>query len=164
MTLSSADAPSPQSRSYGRQVFWSFVAFFGVISTVLALMVTIAIRTQTGLVTDHPYEKGLAYNQVVRAEQEQEALGWKAEIGQEGEKVSVRLQDKSGHPLVPEKVVASFYRPTKDGMDFTASMEAAGPGHYVLSPAFPAKGLWEVRVYVTDHDHHFQHSKRIVVP
>lgn len=59
---------------------WYFVLFFVVIGAVNAVMVTLAVRTHTGTVTDHPYEKGLAYNKVVDAANAQEKLGWKSDI------------------------------------------------------------------------------------
>ena len=54
-----------------RHVWWYFVAFFGFIAAVNAAMVTIAIRTHSGVVSEHPYEEGLAYNAVVHAEKMQ---------------------------------------------------------------------------------------------
>ncbi|MEQ1705902.1 MAG: FixH family protein, partial [Rickettsiales bacterium] len=64
----------------GKRVWWYFVAFFGFIAAVNAVMVTLAIRTHSGVVTEHPYEKGLAYNQVVEAEKNQQKLGWNGDV------------------------------------------------------------------------------------
>ena len=138
---------------------WYFVLFFLVIAAVDGVMVTLAVRTQTGIVTEHPYEKGLAYNRVIDAEQKQEALGWKSEIVLTGNTLRFTLRDKNGAPIVVEKATAYFTRPTQSGMDFSSSLKN---GQATID--FPAKGLWEVRVEAIAHQRSYQRTKRIVVP
>ena len=167
----------------GRRVWWYFVTFFGFIASVNAVMVTLAIRTHSGIVTEHPYEKGLAYNQVVEAEEAQEKLGWKGVIfllppqggGREGgivaetvqaspyppvgkEILHFTLKDKSGGVITPDKATAHVTRPTQQGMDFTIELKGAE-----TRVSFPEKGLWEVRINASVGDKKYQQSKRIVV-
>lgn len=149
----------------GRRVWWYFVAFFGFVVAVNAVMVTLAIRTHSGVVTDHPYEKGLAYNQVVEAKQQQEALGWKGTIdlrhSREGGNpfaIFFELKDQNGVVIYPDKTIATITRPTQQGMDFTVELKGE------KTPlSYPAKGLWEVRVDAVHRGVHYQQSKRIVV-
>jgi nitrogen fixation protein FixH len=149
----------------GWRIWWYFVAFFGFVAAVNAGMVTMALRTHSGLVTDHPYEKGLAYNQVVEAEKKQQELGWNAEIALRHPDESrdpvlliFSLKDKIGTTLTPEKATATITRPTQKGMDFTLELMGAE------TPVnFPAQGLWEVRVDAKLGDINYQQSKRIVV-
>jgi nitrogen fixation protein FixH len=142
----------------GRRVWWYFVAFFGFIAAVNAVMVTLAIRTHSGVVTEHPYEKGLAYNQVVDAENKQEALGWKGVIDYKNSVLNFKLLNKNNQPLALEKTTATITRPTQQGMDFMVELKGAK-----TSIDFPAKGLWEVRVDAMHDGVHYQQSKRIVV-
>lgn len=142
----------------GKRVWWYFVAFFGFIAAVNAVMVTLAIRTHSGVVTEHPYEKGLAYNQVVEAEKEQEALGWKGSINYKNGALSFDLHDQNNLPVAPEKTTATITRPTQQGMDFTVDLKGAE-----TPVLFPANGLWEVRVDAMHEGVHYQQSKRIVV-
>jgi nitrogen fixation protein FixH len=142
---------------------WYFVVFFVVLIVIDGTMVTIAVKTQTGTITDHPYEKGLAYNQVVKDSDMQAALGWKGNIDFKDGEISFTLKDKTGHAISADKVLASFTRPTQAGMDFTQPMQISEGTYFILKPAFPVKGLWEVRVYVESKAGQFQHSKRIVV-
>jgi hypothetical protein len=44
-------------------------------------------------------------------------------------------------------------------MDFSVSLTEGK-----VTVTFPAKGLWEVRVFATAGGHSFQQSRRIVVP
>lgn len=141
-----------------RLIPWYFVLFFIVIALVDGAMVTLAIRTHTGVVTDHPYEKGLAYNEVVEAAEKQQALGWKGEIGYSGGALHFALRRGDGHPIAWENATATITRPAREGMDF--SMELKGAATPV---SFPAKGLWEVRVDAVHEGVHYQQSKRIVV-
>jgi nitrogen fixation protein FixH len=142
----------------GKRVWWYFVAFFGFVAVVNAAMVTLAIRTHSGIVTEHPYEKGLAYNQVVDAEKEQAALGWRGAIDYKNGVLRFVLHDKENVPIPPEKAEASITRPTQQGMDFTVELKGAE-----TALKFPVNGLWEVRVDAEHKGVHYQQSKRIVV-
>ena len=142
----------------GKRVWWYFVAFFGFIAAVNAVMVTLAIRTHSGTITDHPYEKGLAYNQVVEAKNKQEALGWRGSINYKNGALSFDLHDKNNLPVAPEKITATITRPTQQGMDFTVGLKGAE-----TPVSFPENGLWEVRVDAEREGVHYQQSKRIVV-
>lgn len=150
-------------QAYGRRVFWYFVLFFVTLIAVDVTMATVAIRTQTGVVTEHPYETGVAYNKVVAAYKEQEALGWKGDVSFKAGVFSFSLKDSANHPVIAEKVTAQFSRPTQSGMDFSATFAANGNGEYSVSPSFPAKGVWDVRLFATQGDKHYQHPQRIVV-
>ena len=143
----------------GRRVWWYFAAFFGFIAAVNAVMVTLAIRTHSGIVTEHPYEKGLAYNAVVAAEEKQEALGWKGRIDYQRGALQFTLRDRHNQPLTIEKATATITRPTQPGIDFT--VELTGEATPIT---FPTNGLWEVRVDAAHAGVHYQQSKRIVLP
>lgn len=142
---------------------WYFVIFFGVVIALDTTFATIAVRTQTGVVTDHPYERGVDYNNVVNAANAQEALGWKGTISYENKTLHFTLVDKKGIPVIAEKAKADFYRPAMSGMDFSTTLYSTAAGIFEISPSFPAQGLWEVRVYADLKGTSFQQSKRIVV-
>jgi nitrogen fixation protein FixH len=149
----------------GKRVAWYFITFFGFIAAVNTVMVTLAIRTHSGTVTEHPYEKGLAYNQVVDAKKKQEELGWKGAVElrhslESGSPSTLffELRDNNGAVINPTKVTATITRPTQSGMDFTAALNAT------QTPiTFPAKGIWHVRVNAVVGNKIFQQSKRVVV-
>lgn len=142
-----------------RLIPWYFVLFFLVIALVDGVMVTLAVRTQPGIVTDHPYEKGLAYNRVVEAEAQQEQWGWHADIALQDHTLTVVLKDRHGAVLEPNAIVAHFTRPTQAGMDFDMTLTRGK----AFVP-FPANGLWEVRIFATVGNKTYQQSKRIIAP
>lgn len=146
-----------------RLIPWYFVAFFIVIAAVDGVMVTLAVRTQTGVVTDHAYERGLAYNQVVTAADAQAQLNWKGDIrfqpqAERKGALTFSLRDEKGNTIKPETLKAKFSRPTQAGMDFTVQLKDVP-----ADVEFPAAGLWEIRIYATYKDHAFQQAVRIVV-
>ena len=140
-----------------RWIPWYFVAFFLVVAAVNAVMVTLAIRTHTGIITEHPYEKGVAYNAVVSQEAAQEKLGWKGAIALQGDVLTFVLHDASGAVLHPSGAVAHMVRPTQGGMDFDVTLKD-GAAHV----AFPVHGIWDVRVFATVGKTTYQQVKRVV--
>lgn len=143
-----------------RLIPWYFVLFFVVIALVDGVMVTLAVRTHTGTVIDHPYERGLAYNQVVAAESAQRARGWKSEVKFAEGKLQVRLQDAQGNPLKAQDMRVRFFRPSQQGMDFDVMLSGAES----TAVTMPARGLWEARVFATIDGEPFQQAHRLVIP
>lgn len=143
---------------------WYFVAFFAFVALVNGVMVWFAVNTQTGLVTEHPYEKGLAYNQVVDAERAQEALGWRGVVTFEGRLLTFALLERSGEVVMADRVTARFVRPTQAGMDFDVMLARAADGTWQAEVTPPHNGLWEVRVHAERGTDRFQQARRIVVP
>lgn len=146
-----------------RFIPWYFVAFFVFIALTDAVLVTLAVRTQTGMVTKHPYEKGLAYNKVITAADKQAQLGWKGDITttpttKQKINLTFTLRDASGKVIPADNVSATLTRVTQDGMDFTVPLK-----HGAAEITFPLAGLWEVRLYASSNGASYQQSKRIVV-
>ena len=151
-----------------RLIPWYFVAFFVVLIIVDGTMATIAVRTQTGVVTKHPYEQGLAYNKIVDASQKQEILGWKGDIEFHSEvkntgKLNFILKDKSGTVIKPDNVSAKITRPTQDGVDFEVKLNQTKSDTFTADINFPLAGLWEIRIFAKNGKDSFQQSKRVVV-
>lgn len=146
----------------GKHVWWYFASFFGFIAMVNAVMVTLAVRSHSGTVTEHPYEKGLAYNQVVEAEEKQRKLGWDGRITLQSNNdiytFAFELRDKNKIVITPENVTVHFTRPTQAGLDFSVTLS---DGKAVI--VFPAKGAWLARVNAMHEGVHYQQSKRIMV-
>jgi len=149
---------APTTPLKGKRVFLYFLAFFGMIAVVNGVMIILALRTHTGTVTEHAYEKGLAYNDVVNAKTDQEKLGWKGNIALNNNRLTFALFDASNEPIQPDSVKVQFSRPTQAGMDFEVELKNGE-----ASILFPTKGSWEVRVFATVGDKKYQQVKRVVV-
>lgn len=153
---------SPGMTRRDRLIPWYFVAFFLVIIAVNGVMATLAVRTMSGTVTDHAYEKGLAYNKIIAAADAQAALGWKGEITFSGKgltrHVVLQVQDKEHQKLSAESVTLSIVRPAQEGMDFEVKFEG-NEGDVT----FPEQGQWELRAFAAVAGKPYQLAKRIVI-
>ncbi|MGB9151678.1 MAG: FixH family protein [Alphaproteobacteria bacterium] len=152
-----------------RWIPWYIFGFFGLLIIILVPMAIIAVRTNTGIVTDNPYEKGLAYNNSIQAEQRQEALKWQGHLTVEtlassNVKATFSLADASGAPLDKADVKLWFVRPTQDGIDRNMALHERSGGQYSAEFSLPVRGLWEARVSVMKDGKNYQLINRIVLP
>ncbi len=130
----------PPERS-GRKVLRLFLLFFGVVALVDGFFVYIAVTTQTGVVTEQAYEKGLAFDRYLEKEALQKTLPVveKAEF-QDGQLIW-RLTFK-GKPLTTAKVRAHVVRPVQAGYDFDLELKHVGNGVYMSPVKAPFSGAW----------------------
>ena len=146
-----------------RLIPWYIVSFFVVVAIVDGIFVYIATSTHTGVVTEHAYDQGLAYNKTVAASDAQDALGWQSKIVLGADSVlTFSLSDADGQMLEGAAAKAVFTRPTKDGMDFSIELSEQAPGQYVAPVAFPADGQWDVRLFALWNNQDYQSHKRLI--
>lgn len=139
-----------------KRILWYFLAFFGFIICADAIFATIAIRTQTGLVTEQPYQKGLKYNEILDQAKAEKKLVDKVEFKEGGLRWSLSYPD--GSPLLDAVVSAHLFRPVQEGHDFDITLQHTGNGQYVASPAFPLKGAWEAQLKASWNTHETYHK------
>lgn len=140
-----------------KYVLWFFLAFFGTFIAVDTFFVYKAVTTQTGVVTEHAYEKGLAYNQVLDEARNQPDIVQKTAF--ENGVLSWTLSDKDGTPIEHASVSAHIIRPVQDGADFDITLSHIGGGVYEAKPSFPMNGqwlaelksVWDNQTYRTQH-------------
>ena len=135
----------------GRHVLYGVIAFFGTVFAANAVFIFLALDTFTGLSTEDPYQRGLAYNQTLEARAAQRALGWNAEVwfsqtnGGQG-RLNVMLRDRAGQPLEDLSVMGQVRRPTNVGYDQDVILTRSGPGAYASEMNLPLLGQWDVRL------------------
>lgn len=139
-----AEQADTQDRKSGWLVFWSFLAFFVTFVSVDIYFVIKALSTHTGVVTEHAYEKGLAYDQALAQARAQASL--QADLRYEDGLVKFSLHDKDGQALDPVQVRAYFMRTVQKGHDFDLPLIARGEGVYEAQAEFPLKGAWIIKV------------------
>jgi len=150
-----------------RRIPYYFVAFFIGLAIVDGIMVTLAVRSHSGIVIEHPYEHGLAYNKTIKAAKDQQALGWRTSLdfvqhkAQQG-KVVFLVSDGQGQAIKASNVRVRFTRPTQADFDFEVPLHRIAE-RYSAIVDFPLQGLWEMRVYADAKGITYQQSKRVVV-
>lgn len=147
----------------GRRVALYIVLFFLTFITVDMYFLYTAKRTHTGVKVDNAYEKGLAYNKVVDAAHTQEKLGWQSEISYQTGRLVATVTDKTGKGISGAHVRAEISRPLSGDFDRTVTLEESQAGQYDLVTKFPAKGQWDVRIYVKWKEYSYQKRQRLIV-
>ena len=117
---------------------------FGII--VASLWAGIQMREVT--VVEHPYEEGLRYDSTQKKYQD---LGWKVVVPpslKPGGQLQVLIYDKNGAPLDVSQVELAVNRiNSTDIKKYRAAR--ADRGRYDAQVDFSSKGLWEIRVNLT---------------
>ena len=166
--MTQAQTGTPAGTKKGSWIPWIFVAGFGVVFSVNAIMVYIAATTWTGIAVNRSYDKGLHYNRNLEAAARMADLGWQASIETDltaelAGTVEVAVTEKDGAPLYRAAVVVAFERPTHEGYDFVVPLEPTGSGHYSAAFAAPLAGVWDLRLIVTRDDDLFVTTERVVL-
>lgn len=147
----------------GKPVPWVIAAFFVSFIVPLLCFVWIAFEHKPDLVTEHAYDKGLAYNSTLKAESDMEALGWQANLSMQGNTLVMTLAGKDTKPIRGAKAEAWFIRPSKAGMDQSSFMRETAPGRYETAMPNPAPGLWQARVTAQYQGQQFQAAQEVTV-
>lgn len=138
-------------RIRGWHVFAGMVAFFGIITAVNAVMITLALESFPGQVSVTPYEDGIAYNKKLAQMAAQERLGWRAAAGVEGDTVVVRMIDKAGAPVSGLRLSGRLERPATESGRVTARFKETAPGAYQARTGGLA-GAWDLTFQAVDAD------------
>ncbi len=158
---------SEKTKSYA-WIPWAIVAFFVVIAILDGIFVYLATSTHTGVVTEHAYKEGLAYNDTIAEAEKQATYGWSGRIGyasvaRAGEGLLSFGLEAGEQQISGAQVYAVISRPTHDGQDFKVTLSENAPGVYAEVVRFPALGQWDVRVYVEWQNKAYQQHRRLVV-
>ncbi|MBF0177074.1 MAG: FixH family protein [Magnetococcales bacterium] len=150
---------------------WRLSLFLFALVVILAnvALVYYASASWTGVVTQNPYEKGLAYNKVLAEQQLQDSLGWQGTL-QTGtprvgapEPMVFTLTQRDGTPLQGAAVTLQTFRPVAAGHDQHVVLSEIAPGQYTARISFPLPGVWEVKISAIAHQAAFRHAQRIHV-
>ena len=152
----------------GAWIPWAFVGLFGVVVAVNGIMIWLALGTFPGLVTERPYDRGLAYNRNLEAAAAQAGLGWEARLaarlaGPTMALVELTLRDRDGRPLDGAEVRAQLRRPVGTGSDLDLVLAPTGPGTYRAATTLPRPGAWDVHVVVERGQALFVVDERVVL-
>lgn len=126
----------------GWKVLAIFVGFFVTVFIVDGVMAFKAIRTFSGEVNPHPYERGLAYNSDIAAARAQAARDWKVDVrvvraGPGEAAIAVDARDASGAPVADVEMKALFAAPADVAKDVRVILRQAAPGHFAGKAALP---------------------------
>lgn len=136
-------------RVRGWHVLVAMIAFFGIITAVNAVMITLAIQSFPGQVSVTPYEDGVAYNKKLAQMAAQESLGWRAAAGVEDGQVVVRLKDRLNGPVEGARLTGRLERPATEAGRLTPAFKEIEPGVYAARPG-RLDGAWDLTFTAID--------------
>lgn len=149
--LMSCDTPAPPRprRSFqltGGMVAAMLVLFFGVIVSVNATILTVALRTMPGVETRSAYETSQHFNEEIARQHERDARGWKATatLARQGEgaTLGVTLADRLGQPLSGFTATARLRHPATSARDHAIALSERQPGRYDANIDRIEAGSW----------------------
>lgn len=155
---------SPGSAGLWRWFPWILVAAFAVIFAVNGSLVYFALHTMPGVVSEHSFELGNGYNDVLAEGAAQDALGWHGSITLARGNLEVAIRDRAGQPLTALTVTARIIRPVEDLPVILLALSADRPGLYHAPLALPRRGQWEVQVTATSARQICRFRQRIEAP
>lgn len=150
----------------GTHVLVTFLAFFATVFLVNGSLIYNAIKTNSGLVANEPYRKGLHYNERIAADERQAQLHWSetTTLTREG-RVSISLSAENERPVTALKVQAMIGRPSTNALDKTVTLEETAPGRYEARVGPLDAGNWlvafEARVDARAEDPVYRARKRL---
>jgi nitrogen fixation protein FixH len=135
----------------GRHVLAILLGFFAVVLTVNGYFLYAALSTHTGIVANEPYRKGLAYNERIVAEVEQNRLGWHdgLALGRDGRLV-LSMIDGSGAAVRGLAATAIVGRPSTERFDHKVKLAEQADGRYAADLGKLDGGAWIVSVEAGD--------------
>ena len=145
----------------GRRVLWGFVAAFGLVLVVNGVMAWFALASWPGLVSDTPYEEGLAYNRVLADGERQDAMGWQVSIAAIDGQLRAMFDDRDGVPIIGLEISAIMVRPTHEGDDIALTWTERKPGIYFADLTGVDPGNWDVVVETVRSGNSYRLQQRI---
>lgn len=159
-----------QWRLTGRMVFVGFVVFFGIIITVNALMLTLALDTMPGTTTDSSYRASQRFNQDLAAARERSARGWQVDARVERNPagiaaMTVTVREPAGAPVERIAVRARLMHPVHRINDRTFDVTSSGTGLYAGTTEGVVAGAHDLVIEVDrDGEVLYRSRNRVMLP
>ncbi|MGE0055089.1 MAG: FixH family protein [Hyphomicrobium sp.] len=136
----------------GRHVLFGLIGFFGVIFAVNGYFIDMALKTNSGVVSNEPYRKGLKYNERIEASERQAQLGWRDQIkmAPSGDRLSIDIRDKDGKAVSGLTITATVGRPASEVEDVTVTLAQTPEGAYEASLPHRAAGTYIASIEAVD--------------
>lgn len=147
------------------------LGFILVVVGINVFFITTAINTSPGLVDKNYYEKGRYFEQSIEQRREMVSrLGWDMRVQVPEEiimnqrtTVYMNVVDRVGMPLEGASAQLHAYRPSDANADFTVEMTPYAPGIFSADVSFALRGIWDLKVLVSQGEDNIEERRRISV-
>jgi nitrogen fixation protein FixH len=124
---------------WGTGIVTVFVVF---VIGILALVI-VAMSTEVDLVTDHPYDRGLSYQNQINTLERTAVSEQKPQLTVRADEVVIRFL--SAGPRLSEGTI-TLYRPAHRASDFTVPLALDSAAEQHLRCVSLDRGLWRIKV------------------
>jgi nitrogen fixation protein FixH len=146
-TDAASSAGRHDGRIDGRHVLAGLLTFFACVFAVNGYFIVRAVSTQTGVVSQEPYRKGLAYNDRIAADARQTALGWREALTLTSDgRIVLKLADREDKPVPGMRINAHVGRPSTVSHDRTVALSETTDGQYTADIGNLDGGNWVVTI------------------
>jgi len=132
---------------YKEPYVWLLILFPFAAVVMGIIMITLAIRSDDGLVVDDYYKQGLEINMALERDRAAVFYGVVTDfsVDEGGKKITVHL---NGNELLsmPETLHVKFIHRTRSGFDQSLTLTRAHDGSYHASMPVLARGNWDVLI------------------
>ena len=156
-----------KEKTKDRIVVVSLLLFFAIITALLIVFYNICTSTYNGVVTDNSYEKGLSYNEVIKAGKWQEEQGFKESIeikkvSDNRYKIIFSIQDEEGKKIDLSDVMIRIFSPVTDKYDQELEMVHDHDGNYVIEVNL-VEGQKDITIKTILQNHSLYFKSRVLV-
>jgi nitrogen fixation protein FixH len=144
--------------NWGTGIVLSFVAFV----LMIFYLVWKINRSSEHMVTDRPYEEGLAYNETL-ARKERSAV-WQNQIVVEGGNGGICIRFPKQMQVAKAKGTVTFFRPQGDRKDIVVPLTLNAAAEQCVQLQAPANGRWRVAVDWQLNDTTYEWQRDVYVP
>lgn len=136
---------NPEPAWHSNPYVWMIIAIPMAAVVFGIYMITIAIKSNDGLVVDDYYKKGKEINMVLVRDELASSLGMVARVGFIENRVEVNISGKA--PILhDEKVVLKFFNATRSDNDVVLTLFPAAGGLYSANIKTLPQGHWNVEL------------------
>lgn len=128
---------------YRESWVWAVLAIPGAAVLMGIVMITLAVRSDDGLVADDYYKQGLAINQVIDRQERAKALGVAATVAFTPAHDGVRVA-LAGRVAPSASVRLLLVHPTRSGLDQVVELDPQPGGGLAGKLAPPSAGRWRL--------------------
>lgn len=153
-----------QSGATGWRFFpWYVAGGIGLTMLVNAALVCFAVHSFPGLATTGGFAASNAYDRVLAAAAEQNALGWSVQASLPDGRPLLTLATSDGTPIAGATVAATAERPIGNAAPIPLAFHETSPGRQEADTTL-APGKWAVDFTVTGAGHTYHTIRRFTVP
>lgn len=153
-------------RITGRTVLFGLVGFFGLIFAANAVLIWLAVSSNTGVVVGSAYKAGGEYQSEIDAAKAQTGRNWAVTAdlirSGPGAAIDISIRDAAGAPVSGLTVTARLASPVDESADVVVTLSEGEIGRYLGSLDEVRTGQWHLMIDADRNGDRVYHSENRV--